>query len=144
MREVLDVVLASEPHPKDFIIKRVFYKRVIEKLRSVAEWSLVRPIISLERSILRALVESGRIRGKYTNKAHTRKVSGRVVNVFLGIRLSTTPACHSFSRASRVAAAACAEAADMDTVADSASTSSVGVLDADSDEELEDSEDSEE
>ena len=116
MRKVLEAVLASEPHPRDFIIKRVFFKRAIEKLRSVAEWARLRGTISLERSLLRTLVDTGRIKGKYKKNAHTRNVSGKVFNVFLGIRLSTTPACHSFSRASRIAAAACAAAADEDTV----------------------------
>ena len=105
MRDVLDYALASDPHPRDFVVKRVFYTCVVDKLRSRAEWARNRSRISLERSLLRALVESGRIRGKYTRDAHTRKVSGRVVNVFLGIRMATTPPSFHAKAAAKAAKA---------------------------------------
>jgi hypothetical protein len=98
MREVLDYALASDPHPRDFVVKRAFFSCVVDKLRSHAEWARKRTRISLERSLLRTLVDSGRIKGKYTKDAHTRKVSGRVYNVFLGIRMSTTPPTHRSPR----------------------------------------------
>ena len=88
----MECALAADPHPRDFVEKRVFYARVIQKLRSRAEWARLRPHISLQRSILRVLIESGRIQGKCTKNAHTRKVQGGRANVFVGLRLSTTPA----------------------------------------------------
>ena len=94
----MECALAADPHPRDFVEKRVFYARVIQKLRSRAEWARLRPHISLQRSVLRALIESGRIQGKCTKNAHTRKVQGGRANVFVGLRLSTTPASNYASK----------------------------------------------